>query len=132
VILMAGYRIGPSDVEAVILSHPAVAECAVVATPDDVRGEVLEAVVVLKPAYSPSEALCGQIQLQVKQGYGAHAYPRRVHFIQQLPKTPSGKLQRFLVKQQLLQQSASRVSTSLEVGTGQHGARTARTGSYEL
>jgi acetyl-CoA synthetase len=101
VIIMAGYRIGPADVEAVILSHPAVAECAVVATPDEVRGEVLEAVVVLAPGHVPSEALAREIQTKVKADFAAHAYPRRVHCVDSLPKTPSGKIQRFIVRQQL-------------------------------
>ena len=101
VIIMAGYRIGPTDVEAVLLAHPAVAECAVVATPDEVRGEVLEAVVVLRAGMSGSEDLTRQLQTKVKTDFAAHAYPRRVHYVQALPKTPSGKIQRFLVRQHL-------------------------------
>ena len=101
VIIMAGYRIGPVDVEAVILAHPAVTECAVVATPDEVRGEVLEAVVVVADGWAASEQLTKEIQTKVKKDFAAHAYPRRVHYVQALPKTPSGKIQRFLVRQQL-------------------------------
>jgi acetyl-CoA synthetase len=101
VIIMAGYRIGPLEVEAVILSHPAVAECAVVATPDLVRGEVLEAVVVLQAGQLPSETLTAELQAAVKRGLAAHAYPRRVRYVASLPKTASGKVQRYLVRQQL-------------------------------
>lgn len=101
VIIMAGYRIGPVEVESVILSHPAIAECAVVASPDPVRGEVLEAVVVLRPGHEPSSGLTQEIQSRVKTGFAAHAYPRRVHYVDALPKTPSGKTQRFILRQQL-------------------------------
>ena len=101
VIIMAGYRIGPTDVESVILAHPAVAECAVVATPDEVRGEVLEAVVVLREGLSGSEELTRQLQTKVKTDFAAHAYPRRIYYVEALPKTPSGKIQRFLVRQRL-------------------------------
>jgi acetyl-CoA synthetase len=105
VIIMAGYRIGPSEVEAVILTHPAVSECAVVAVPDSIRGEVLEAVVVLRPGNEASDALSAEIKAHVKTGYAAHAYPRRVHYASSLPKTPSGKVQRFLVRNELRQVS---------------------------
>jgi acetyl-CoA synthetase len=101
VIIMAGYRIGPADVEAAILQHPAVAECAVVAVPDQIRGEVVEAVVVLRPGHDPSDALTAEIQEAVRRGYAAHAYPRRIHYADSLPRTPSGKVQRFLLRQQL-------------------------------
>lgn len=101
VIIMAGYRIGPVEVESVILSHPGVDDCAVVGVPDEVRGEVLEAVVVLAKDWSPSEQLTTEIQTKVKKELAAHAYPRRVHYVEALPKTPSGKLQRFVVRQQL-------------------------------
>jgi acetyl-CoA synthetase len=107
VIIMAGYRIGPSDVEAVMLQHPAVAECAVVAAPDEIRGEVVEAVVALRPGYRPSDALTAEIQEQVRRGYGAHAYPRRVHYVDALPRTPSGKVQRFLLRRQLGERPAA-------------------------
>jgi acetyl-CoA synthetase len=105
VIIMAGYRIGPAEVESVILTHQAIAECAVVATPDPIRGELLEAVVVLRSGWDPSEALTAEIQARVKTGFAAHAYPRRVHYVSALPKTPSGKIQRFLVRQQLRAQN---------------------------
>lgn len=101
IIIMAGYRIGPFEVESVLVTHPAVAEAAVIAVPDTVRGEVLEAAIVLHPGFEPSEALVKELQSWVKTKFAAHAYPRRVHFIQALPKTPSGKIQRFVVRKQL-------------------------------
>lgn len=100
VIIMAGYRIGPFEIESVIAQHEAVAECAVIGAPDAARGEVLEAYVVLRPAFEASSALAGELQSWVKARYAAHAYPRVVHFIPELPKTPSGKIQRLYLRQQ--------------------------------
>jgi len=94
---MAGYRIGPFDVESVLTKHPAVAECAVIAAPDQIRGEVLEAYVVLLPGQNVEPA---ELQQWVRDGYGAHAFPRTVHFVPQLPKTESGKVQRHALRQQ--------------------------------
>ncbi|AHK04870.1 MULTISPECIES: AMP-binding protein [Rhizobium/Agrobacterium group] len=101
IIIMAGYRIGPFEVESVLATHPDVAESAVIAIPDTVRGEVLEAAVVLRSGSQPSEALEKALQVHVKQNFAAHAYPRRIHFVPSLPKTPSGKIQRFVVRQQV-------------------------------
>lgn len=100
IIIMAGYRIGPFEVESVLASHPAVAESAVIAVPDTVRGEVLEAAVVLHAGHQPTQQLVKDLQTHVKNGFAAHAYPRRIHFVESLPKTPSGKIQRFVVRQQ--------------------------------
>lgn len=94
VIIMAGYRIGPFDVESALLRHPSVIECAVVAAPDEVRGEVIEAYVVLGPEVEASDELSEELKRWVKTNYAAHAYPRRIHFAELLPKTPSGKIQR--------------------------------------
>src|SRR3546814_16790292 len=94
---MAGYRIGPLEVEKVILSHP-VAECAVVATPDEVRGEVIEAVVVLRRDRTPTPELTAEIKACGKTGFAAHAYQRRVHYVSDMPKTQSGKIHRFEVR----------------------------------
>ncbi|NLU73999.1 AMP-binding protein [Streptomyces sp. HNM0575] len=99
VIIMAGYRIGPFDVESVLVTHPAVAEAGVIAAPDAVRGEVLEAYVVLRDPAAASPALAEELRQQVKSGYAAHAYPRTVHFVQSLPKTPSGKIQRYALRE---------------------------------
>jgi len=105
VIIMAGYRIGPFEVESVMVTHPAVRECVVVAVPDAIRGEVIEAAVVLREGWAPSHELTDELQGWVKSRYAAHAYPRRVHYVDSLPKTPSGKMQRYVVRQQLRQKA---------------------------
>jgi acetyl-CoA synthetase len=98
VIIMAGYRIGPFEIESVLAEHPEVLECAVVGAPDELRGEVVVAYVVLRDPAAASEDLERELQQLVKQRHAAHSYPRRVHFVESLPKTPSGKLQRFLLR----------------------------------
>ncbi|SEC56063.1 acetyl-CoA synthetase [Amycolatopsis tolypomycina] len=101
VILAAGYRIGPFDVESVLITHPAVADVAVVGRPDPegVRGEVVEAFVVLTGEAEPNDGLAADLQRLVREEYSKHAYPRTVHFVDALPKTPSGKVQRYLLRQ---------------------------------
>ena len=99
VIIMAGYRIGPFDVESTLSTHPAIVESAVIAVPDAIRGEVLEVFVVLRDDATPGPALAQELQQWVKTRYAAHAYPRAVHFLDRLPKTPSGKVQRFVLRQ---------------------------------
>lgn len=100
VIIMAGYRIGPFDVESALVAHPSVAEAAVIGTPDEIRGEVLEAYVVLNEGFDASESLVAELQQLVKTRFAAHAYPRRVHFVPELPKTPSGKVQRYVLRRE--------------------------------
>jgi acetyl-CoA synthetase len=99
VILMAGYRIGPFEVESALVQHPAVAEAAVVGEPDELRGEVVVAHIVPQPGVDTGDALVTELQQLVKTRLAAHAYPRRIHFVGELPKTPSGKIQRFLLRQ---------------------------------
>lgn len=99
VIIMAGYRIGPFDVESVLVLHEQVVEAAVVGMPDELRGEVLEAFVVLREGIEGTDELEVELQQLVKKKFAAHAYPRTVHFVPNLPKTPSGKIQRFLLRQ---------------------------------
>jgi acetyl-CoA synthetase len=103
VIIMAGYRIGPFEVESVLAQHEAVAECAVVAGPDPVRGEVIEAFVVLRGEASgvAADELERDLQNHVRRRYAAHAYPRRVHVVASLPKTASGKIQRAQLRRDL-------------------------------
>lgn len=98
VIIMAGYRIGPTEVEGVLLQHPAVGEAAVVAAPDELRGEVLVAYVVPREGHATGDDLAAELQQLVKTRFAAHAYPRQVYFVPSLPRTPSGKLQRFLLR----------------------------------
>lgn len=102
VIIMAGYRIGPFEVESVLVTHPAIVECVVIALPDELRGQILEAVVALADGFLPSEELTQELQAKVKKEYAAHAYPRRIHYESWLPKTPSGKIQRFRLRQELM------------------------------
>jgi acetyl-CoA synthetase len=95
----AGYRIGPFEVESVLVAHPAVAEAAVVGTPDPLRGEVVTAFVVVRPDVIPNDDLADELKRLVKSQLSAHAFPRDVTFLDALPKTPSGKIQRFLLRQ---------------------------------
>lgn len=106
VIIMAGYRISPFDVESVLVTHDAVAEAAAVAAPDQLRGEVLEAYVVLRPGREGSPDLVAELQQLVKTQFAAHAYPRSIHFVEELPKTPSGKIQRFKLRQEARSRTA--------------------------
>ncbi|HEX3688115.1 MAG TPA: AMP-binding protein [Solirubrobacteraceae bacterium] len=98
VIISAGYRIGPFEVESALVSHGAVAEAAVVAAPDEERGAVVRAVVVLRDGYSPSDALVTELQDHVKLQTAPYKYPRIVDFAAELPKTASGKVQRALLR----------------------------------
>jgi acyl-coenzyme A synthetase/AMP-(fatty) acid ligase len=94
VIISAGYRIGPFEVESALVSHPAVAEAAAVAAPDEVRGQVVRAVVVLRAGFEPSETLAAELQEHVKGETAPYKYPRIVDFAAELPKTASGKIRR--------------------------------------
>ncbi len=93
-IISAGYRIGPFEVESALGSHAAVAESAVVGAPDDERGSVVRAVVVLRDGYAPSDALATELQEHVKALTAPYKYPRVVDFADALPRTPSGKVRR--------------------------------------
>jgi acyl-coenzyme A synthetase/AMP-(fatty) acid ligase len=94
VIISAGYRIGPFEVESALVEHPAVAEAAVVGAPDDERGAVVRAVVVLRDGHAPSDALARELQDHVKAQTAPYKYPRIVEFAAELPKTASGKVRR--------------------------------------
>ncbi|MEK6582520.1 MAG: acyl--CoA ligase [Nitrospirota bacterium] len=94
VILTSGYRIGPFEIESVLIEHPAVKESAVVASPDEVRGEVVKAFVVLTQNYKPSDALAEELQKFVKGRTAPYKYPRKIEFVDDLPKTISGKIKR--------------------------------------
>jgi len=100
VITSSGYRIGPFDVESALLEHAAVIEAAVIGKPDPERTEIVKAFVVLHPSATPSDALAEELRQHVKTRLSAHAYPREIAFIEQLPKTPSGKIQRFILRNQ--------------------------------
>ncbi len=94
VILSSGYRIGPFEVESALLEHDAVAESAVVSSPDEERGEVVKAFIILTPGHQPSEELVSELQSYVKKVTAPYKYPRRVEFVDVLPKTVSGKIRR--------------------------------------
>jgi acetyl-CoA synthetase len=99
VISSAGYRIGPAEIEDVLLRHPAVANAAAVGKPDFLRGEVVKAFVVLKPGFSPLPELAKEIQAQVRTRLSAHEYPREIEFVAELPLTTSGKIIRRLLRE---------------------------------
>ncbi len=94
VILSAGYRIGPFEVESALLEHPAVVESAVVSSPDDMRGEVVKAFVVLAAGVTGDDALVKTLQDHVKHVTAPYKYPRKIEFVTSLPKTVSGKIRR--------------------------------------
>jgi acetyl-CoA synthetase len=100
VIISAGYRIGPFEVESALVSHEAVAEAAVVAAPDDERGSVVRAVVVLRDGWAPTPELSRALQDHVKAQTAPYKYPRIVEFTSELPKTASGKVRRALLREQ--------------------------------
>jgi acetyl-CoA synthetase len=99
VIIAAGYRIGPFEVESACLEHPAVREAAVVASPDELRGNVVKAFIVLADGYEASGALADEIKSHVRERLSAYAYPRRVEFVLELPKTLTGKIRRVELRQ---------------------------------
>jgi len=99
-IVSAGYNIAGPEVEAALSGHEAVAECAVVGSPDPARGHIVKAFVVLKPGLDPSDALVKDMQDFVKSAIAPYKYPRAVEFVTSLPKTGTGKIQRFRLRQQ--------------------------------
>ena len=94
VIKSSGYRIGPFEVESALMEHPAVVETAITAVPDPVRGQVVKATIVLAKGYEPSDALKKELQDHVKRTTAPYKYPRIVEFVDELPKTISGKIRR--------------------------------------
>jgi acetyl-CoA synthetase len=94
VIISAGYRIGPFEVESVCLEHPSVREAAVVASPDELRGTVVKAFIVLADGFEPADEVADGIKAHVRERLSAYAYPRRIEFVPDLPKTLTGKIRR--------------------------------------
>ena len=111
VIISAGYRIGPFEVESALIEHPAVAESAVVASPDPVRGEIVKAFVILKPDYVSSDELVLSIQDHVKSATAPYKYPRAIEFVSELPKTISGKIRRVELRDAELERARQESST---------------------
>jgi len=97
-IISAGYNIASPEVEEALMSHPAVAECAVIGVPDEERGQIVKAFIVLRPGQTPDEAMARTLQDHVKQVVAPYKYPRAVEFREHLPRTQTGKLQRFKLK----------------------------------
>jgi acetyl-CoA synthetase len=98
VIKSAGYRIGPFEIESVILEHPAVAEAAVVGKSDALRGQIVKAFLVLRPGVTAGPSVTAEIVELVKQRLGRHQSPREVEIVPDLPKTETGKIQRFALR----------------------------------
>ncbi|MDQ8995597.1 AMP-binding protein [Acinetobacter soli] len=110
VITTSGYRVGPFDVESALLEHDAVIEAAVIGVPDLERTEIIKAFVILAHHHTASAELQQELSLFVKKRLSAHAYPRLIEFVTELPKTPSGKIQRFLLRNQEMNKSHSQTA----------------------
>jgi len=106
-IISSGYNIAGPEVEAALLSHPAVAECGVVGAPDEARGMIVKAYVVVAATATPDQALVTALQEHVKQQIAPYKYPRAIEFVSQLPKTETGKLKRFALRQAAQTQATS-------------------------
>jgi 2-aminobenzoate-CoA ligase len=117
-IVSAGYNIAGPEVEAALLSHEAVAECGVVASPDDERGAIVKAFVVLKPGVEGSEALVKALQEHVKLQIAPYKYPRAIEFMERLPRTETGKLQRFALRQREQERARARDERGESGGAG--------------
>jgi acetyl-CoA synthetase len=102
VIISAGYRIGPFEVESACVEHPAVKEAAAVASPDERRGDIVKAFIVLAGGYEPSDELAQEIKAHVRERHSAYAYPRDIEFVEDLPKTLTGKIRRIELREQEL------------------------------
>lgn len=98
-IKSAGYRIGPFEIESALLKHPAVAEAAVVGKPDELRGEIVKAFVVLRSGKTGNDELSKELVMSVREAVGAHQIPRVIEYIDALPKTETGKIQRFALRE---------------------------------
>jgi acetyl-CoA synthetase len=103
VIIAAGFRIGPFEVESACLEHPAVKEAAAVASPDELRGNVVKAFIVLAAGHEPSDDVVTDIQRFVRQRLSAYAYPRKIEFVDDLPKTLTGKIRRIELRERELE-----------------------------
>ena len=100
VIKSSGYRIGPFEVESALMTHPAVVECAITGVPDEIRGQVVKATIVLSAGYKGKESpeLIKELQDHVKRVTAPYKYPRVIEFVEELPKTISGKIRRVEIR----------------------------------
>jgi acetyl-CoA synthetase/medium-chain acyl-CoA synthetase len=103
VIKSSGYRIGPFEIESALLEHPAVLDVAVVGKPDPLRGQIVKAIVVLRPGVSAGQSLAAELQMHCKNLVAAYKYPREIEFVPELPKTTSGKT----IRRQLREERAA-------------------------
>jgi 2-aminobenzoate-CoA ligase len=110
-IISAGYNIAGPEVETVLLTHPAVAECGVVGQPDDERGQIVKAYVVLNQGFAPEAALTRTLQDYVKATVAPYKYPRAVEYVPNLPRTETGKLQRFELRRRAAESAASKLAS---------------------
>jgi acetyl-CoA synthetase len=110
VIISAGYRIGPFEVESACVEHPAVKEAAAVASPDARRGDIVKAFIVLASGHSGSDELADSIKQHVRERHSAYAYPREIEFVEDLPKTLTGKIRRVELREQERERKASRTA----------------------
>ena len=99
VIKSSGYRIGPFEIESVLLEHDAVRECAVTGVPDPLRGKAVKATIVLAPGFKPSDVLTRELQQWVKNKTAPYKYPRIIDYVDELPKTVNGKIRRVAIRQ---------------------------------
>jgi acetyl-CoA synthetase len=105
IIKSSGYRISPFEIESVLLKHPAVLECAVTGVPDPVRGQIVKATVVLRSSYAPSDELKKELQIYVKESTAPYKYPRAIEFVEELPKSVSGKVKRVAIRNEDIRKS---------------------------
>jgi 2-aminobenzoate-CoA ligase len=110
-IVSAGYNIAGPEVESALLVHPAVAECGVVGVPDEERGQIVKAYVVLRPSHNGDAAMARALQDHVKATIAPYKYPRAVEFVAELPKTQTGKLQRFQLRRRAAEQPAQKLAS---------------------
>lgn len=99
IIKSSGYRIGPFEVESALMEHPSVLECAITGAPDPVRGTVVKATIVLAKGYTPSDELKKELQNHVKRATAPYKYPRIIEFVEEMPKTISGKIRRVEIRE---------------------------------
>ena len=119
VIKASDYRIGPFEVESALLSHPAVAESAVVPTPDEIRGNLVKAFVILRPGFKPSSDLARELSLHVKSVTAPYMRPKKIEFVSELPKTISGKI----IRKQLRNLEMEKYAAKKDIDQGTLGGR---------
>jgi 2-aminobenzoate-CoA ligase len=106
-IISSGYNIAGPEVEAALLKHASVAECGVVGAPDEARGQIVKAYVVLRPGCTADDRLTTELQDHVKREIAPYKYPRAIEYVAELPKTQTGKLQRFALRRMAVAGSGS-------------------------